>query len=87
MATLTIERQQNDIIRSILNIKNPEILKDLRSYIKKKSKEKTVEDDTVMTKEEFFDMIDKTVEEVDNGHYYTMLPNENLDEFLVRVTE
>ncbi|MBQ9312618.1 MAG: hypothetical protein IJ213_06180 [Bacteroidales bacterium] len=82
MATLTIERQQNDIIRSILNIKNPEILKDLRSYIKKKSKEKTVEDDTIMTKEEFFDMIDKTMEDYEQGCYTRVSSKEELHDFL-----
>ena len=82
MPALTIERQQTDIIKSVLNIRNPEVLKDLRSYIKKKDKQETPKDDTLMTKEEFFAMIDRTVNDVDNGHYTLVSSEEELDAFI-----
>ncbi|MBO6118156.1 MAG: hypothetical protein J6P44_06410 [Bacteroidales bacterium] len=90
MATMTLERRQNDLIRSILNIKSQDLLKKVSSYIKheeKKSMATEETDDTCMTKEEFFAMIDKSMEEYEKGHYHTMLPNESLDDFLARVTQ
>ncbi|MBO6117569.1 MAG: hypothetical protein J6P44_03395 [Bacteroidales bacterium] len=81
MPALTIERQQTDIIKSVLNIRNPEVLKDLRSYIKKKDKQETPKDDTLMTKEEFFAMIDRRMEEYEKGNYITFDSPEEMEQY------
>ncbi len=91
MPSLSIERQQTDIIKSILAINNSKFLSDVKAYIsRRKSKEnaKVQEiDDTCMTKEEFFAMIDKRMEEYEKGNYVTMLQDESLDDFLSRVSK
>ncbi len=43
------------------------------------------EDDSLMTKEEFFAKIDEGIEQIENGEYYELLSGENLDDFLERV--
>lgn len=45
------------------------------------------EDDTLMTKEAFFAKVDKGIEQIKNGQSYTMLPGENLEDFLNRIEE
>lgn len=42
-------------------------------------------DPTLMSKEEFFAKLEKGEEEFRQGKFYSMLPNESLDEFLNRV--
>ena len=58
MQTLTIERQQNDLIKSILNIKSLDLLKKVASYLRREEKKqiaKEEQDDTCMTKREHYD--------------------------------
>jgi antitoxin (DNA-binding transcriptional repressor) of toxin-antitoxin stability system len=43
------------------------------------------DDDTLMSKEEFFAKIDKSLQEAKEGKTHTMLPNESLDDFLARI--
>lgn len=84
MATMTLERRQNDLIRSILNIKSQDLLKKVSSYIKheeKKSMATEETDDTCMTKEEFFAMIDKSMEEYEKGHYITFHSPEEMHKY------
>lgn len=45
----------------------------------------TKEDDTLMSKEEFFAKITRSLAQYERGEYDTMLPNEDLDTFLTRV--
>ncbi|MBP3253770.1 MAG: hypothetical protein J6M30_04620 [Bacteroidales bacterium] len=90
MATMTLERRRNDIIRSIRKTTDTNLLDKIASLLNYEAvKEPKVEekDDTCMTKEEFFAMIDKSMEEYEKGHYHTMLPNESLDDFLARVAQ
>ena len=82
MPSLTIERQQYDIIKSVLNIRNPKLLKDLSLFIKENSKQETAKDDTLLTKEEFFTMIDNVVKDVDKGNYTLVSSDEELDAFI-----
>jgi hypothetical protein len=42
-------------------------------------------DDTLMSKEEFFAMLDDAEEEVRRGEVFTKLPEETLTEFLTRI--
>ena len=43
------------------------------------------EDDTLMSKEEFFAKIDRSLQEAKEGRTFAMLPNESLDDFLSRI--
>ncbi len=43
------------------------------------------EDDSLMTKEEFFAKIDEGIRQIENGEYYELLPGEDLEDFLKRV--
>lgn len=90
MATMTLERQRNDIIKSIRKTTDTNLLDKIASLLNYKAvNEPQVEkkDDTCMTKEEFFAMIDRRMEEYEKGNYHTMLPNETLDDFLARVVQ
>jgi len=42
-------------------------------------------DDTLMSKEQFFAKIDRSLQEAKEGKTITMLPNESLDDFLARI--
>jgi len=59
------------------------LLKRAVKYLKRLASKK--EDDTLMSKEEFFARVDKAREHVKRGEVYRMKPNETLDEFLKRV--
>ena len=41
-------------------------------------------DNTLMSKEEFFAKIDRSLQEAKEGEIYSMLPNESLSDFLKR---
>ncbi len=43
------------------------------------------EDDTLMSKEEFFAKLDKSIQEIKEGKCHTMLPGESLEDFLDRI--
>ncbi len=43
------------------------------------------DDDSLMTKEEFFAKIDEGIRQIENGEYYELLPGEDLEDFLERV--
>ena len=58
-------------------------LEKLIKYVKKLTAKK--EDPTLMTKEEFFAKIDKSLEQARQGQVHRMLPDESLDDFLRRV--
>ena len=47
---------------------------------------KVKEDDTLMSKEEFFAKIEESEKQIERGEYSVMKPDETLDEFLERVT-
>lgn len=54
-------------------------------YIKKLAVQKQEEDDSLMTKEEYFAKIDRSLQQAREGKVHEMLPNESLDDFLRRV--
>ena len=47
---------------------------------------KVKDDDTLMSKEEFFAKIEEAERQIERGEYSVMKPDETLDEFLERVT-
>lgn len=58
MQAATIESRQNDLIRSILSIRDLDVLNRLQVSVRRAKKKAAEKDDTCMTKEEFFAMID-----------------------------
>ncbi|MDE7074714.1 MAG: hypothetical protein K2O69_06685 [Odoribacter sp.] len=54
-------------------------------YIKKLAAQKQQADDSLMTKEEFFAKIDRSLQQAKEGKVYEMLPGESLDAFIKRV--
>jgi len=52
--------------------------------IKRLARQKQEEDETLMTKEEFFDKIDRSLQQAKEGKVMRMLPNESLDDFMRR---
>ncbi|MDD6003493.1 MAG: hypothetical protein PUC50_14990 [Bacteroidales bacterium] len=63
---------------------NETILQKVLKYVKSLKKEKK-KDDTLMTKEEFFAMLDESSKEAEEGKAIKMLPNEDLDTYLKRL--
>ncbi|MBR1877691.1 MAG: hypothetical protein IJ814_01670 [Paludibacteraceae bacterium] len=55
------------------------VLKYLNGLVSKK------EDETLMSKEEFFANVDEALEQSKHGHVHRMRDNESLDDFLRRV--
>ena len=43
------------------------------------------DDDTIMSKEEFFAKIDRAKKQIDAGHYYEMSPGEMIESFMERM--
>ena len=66
MNTISVERRQNDLIRSILGIKDIDTLKSLQASVSRAKKKAAAkcEDDTCMTKEEFFDELKVVLKEM-----------------------
>lgn len=87
MQAATIESRQNDLIRSILSIRDLDVLNRLQVSVRRAKQKAAEKDDTCMTKEEFFAMIDQRMENYEKGNYHTMLPGESLDAFLDRVAQ
>lgn len=59
------------------------LMKQLAKYLKKLVAKKA--DPTLMTKEEFFAKVDKSLEQARQGRVHRMQPGESLDDFLRRV--
>ena len=69
------------MIKSLLD--SEAALKKLIKYVQKLAAKK--EDPTLMTKEEFFEKIERAEREIAEGKGIKMLPNETLDDLLKRV--
>ena len=57
---------------------------------RKKKKYKIVpvsDDDTLMSKESFYEKIDRSLQEAEEGKAIAMFPNESLDDFLTRIQD
>ena len=69
--------------RNIAKIADDEsLMTQLSKYLKKLAAKK--EDETLMTKEEFFDKLDRAEQQIARGEGMAMLPNEDLTAFLNR---
>ena len=63
---------------------NESMMKRVARYLHKLKKEME-EDPTLMTKEEYFAMLDEAEQQLARGEGHTMLPGEDLTDFLRRV--
>lgn len=83
MNTISVERRQNDLIRSIFGIKDIDTLKSLQASVSRAKKKAAAkcEDDTCMTKEEFFAMIDQRMEANEKGNYITFSSPEEMHRY------
>ena len=73
-----------EMLRSMSLIAEDEnLLKRAVKYLRKLVAEK--EDPTLFTKEEYFQKLDRSLEQARQGEVYRMLPGESLDDFLNRV--
>ncbi|MBR2202927.1 MAG: hypothetical protein IJ914_01830 [Prevotella sp.] len=73
-----------ELWRSIAAIADSEpLMRRLARYAKKLVKEK--EDSTLMTKEEYFAMLDEAEEQINRGEYSVLLPGEDLSTHLKRL--
>ena len=85
MQAATIESRQNDLIRSILSIRDLDVLNRLQVSVRRAKQKAAEKDDTCMTKEEVFAMIDQRMESYEKGNDHTMLAGESVDAFLDRL--
>ena len=73
-----------EMLRSMSLIAEDEnLLRRAVKYLRKLVAEK--EDPTLFTKEEYFQKLDRSLEQARQGEVYRMLPGESLDDFLNRV--
>ena len=63
---------------------NESLMKQLAKYLKKLTAKKK-SDPTLMTKEEFFAKIDRSIEQARQGRVHRMQSGESLDDFLKRI--
>ena len=84
MQAATIESRQNDLIRSILSIRDLDVLSRLQVSVRRAKKKAAEKDDTCMTKEEFFAMIDQRMESYEKGNYISFSSPEEMHQYFER---
>lgn len=84
MTAAQLNAMNTELWRSIAAIADSEpLMRRLARYAKKLVKEK--EDSTLMTKEEYFAMLDEAEEQINRGEYSVLLPEEDLSTHLKRL--
>lgn len=84
MTAVQLNAMNTELWRNIAAIADSEpLMKRLARYAKKLVKEK--EDSTLMTKEEYFAMLDEAEEQINRGEYSVLLPGEDLSTHLKRL--
>ena len=82
---MTAVQLNAEILRNLGAIAEDEsMLKRVAKYLRKLVAEKEA-DPTLLTKEEFFARVDEAREQIKRGEGVEMLPDESLDDFLIRV--
>lgn len=82
---MTAMEVNTQIWRDIAEIAdNESLMKQLAKYLKKLTAKKK-SDPTLMTKEEFFAKIDRSIEQARQGRVHRMQSGESLDDFLKRI--
>jgi len=85
MQAATIESRQNDLIRSILSIRDLDVLNRLQVSVRRAKQKAAEKDDTCMTKEEFFTMIDQRMENYEKGNYISFSSPEEMHRYFERI--
>jgi hypothetical protein len=81
---MTAIQMNAEILRNMSIIAEDEnLLKRAAKYLRKLVAEK--EDPTLMTKEEFFDKIERAEQQIERGEYSVLLPDEDLTTHLRRL--
>lgn len=84
MTAVQLNAMNTELWRSIAAIADSEpLMRRLARYAKKLVKEK--ENSTLMTKEEYFAMLDEAEEQINRGEYSVLLPEEDLSTHLKRL--
>lgn len=84
MTAAQLNAMNTELWRSIAAIADSEpLMRRLARYAKKLVKEK--EDSTLMTKEEYFAMLDEAEKQINRGEYSVLLPEEDLSTHLKRL--
>lgn len=84
MTAVQLNAMNTELWRNIAAIADSEpLMRRLARYAKKLVKEK--EDSTLMTKEEYFAMLDEAEEQINRGEYSVLLPEEDLSTHLKRL--
>lgn len=83
---MTTMQLNAEIYRGLSVIAEDEgLMKRAARYISKLARQKQEADETLMTKEEFFEKIDRSLEQARRGKTQEMQANETLDDFMQRV--
>lgn len=84
MTAIQLNAMNTELWQSIGAIADSEpLMKRLTRYAKKLVKEK--KDSTLMTKDEYFAMLDEAEKQINRGEYSVMLPDEDLATHLKRL--
>ena len=84
MTAIQLNAMHTQLLQNIGYIADDEaLMRRLTAYSKKLAKEKEA-DPTLMTKEEFFARVDEAREEIKQGRYTVLLPDEDLATHLRR---
>ena len=82
---MTAIQMNAEILRNLGTLAEDEsMLKRVAKYLRKLVAEKE-SDSTEMSREEYFQKLDRSLEQARQGEVYRMLPGESLDDFLNRV--
>lgn len=83
---MTTMQVNTEIFRGLSVIAEDEgLMKRAARYISKLARQKEEADETLMTKEEFFAKIDRSLEQARRGETQEMRTDETLDDFMRRV--
>ena len=82
---MTTSQMNAEILHNLdVLAENKDMLVRIAKYLRKLVKEQQKVDSTLMSKEEFFDKLDKAEEEYQKGNYTTLQPGESVIEMLNR---
>jgi len=85
MTAIQLNAMNTELWQGIGAIADSEsLMRRLTKYVKKLAAEKQA-DPTCLTKEEYLQKIDRSLQQAKRGEVYRMLPDESLDDFLKRV--
>ena len=82
---MTTAQMNAEIFRNLgILAESEDMLARVAKYLRKLVKEQQEADPTLMSKEEYFEKLDKAEEEYQKGNYTTLLPGESVTDMLKR---